>query len=127
MSWIIYFVLFIVLVVVGVYLALKLHTCNDPDAIHRNVARRLIEKNAFNMIIDVRTYNEWRGGHHPLGVHIPLMPLNGFREKIKRLDREGYYLIYCRTGNRAKQAWKEMKKLGFKNVFFFIGGVNDLI
>jgi len=112
---------------IGSYIGLRLHTCNDPHGIYRDVARRMIEVNAFNSIIDVRTQNEWNKGHHPLAIHIPIAPMKEFIKNVSRLDRESNYLIYCRTGTRAKVAWKEMKKLGFKKVYFFIGGTNELI
>ena len=46
-------------------------------------------------------------------------------ELIKELtDKEQLILIYCRSGNRSKQATEKLKKLGYNNLIEF-GGIID--
>ncbi|CCQ11724.1 Cysteine desulfurase [Pseudoalteromonas luteoviolacea B = ATCC 29581] len=41
----------------------------------------------------------------------------------ERVDKDGNYLLLCRTGNRSRQATVTLKNLGFKHVFNLKGGV----
>ena len=46
-------------------------------------------------------------------------------EDISELpDKEQLILVYCRSGNRSKQASEKLAKLGYTNVAEF-GGIND--
>lgn len=112
------------LMMMGGYLGLKVHACTGENGIYGKVAKRMIERNCFDMIIDVRTEIEWKQGHHPLATHIPLQTIS---EGIKKLDIEKYYLVYCRTGNRAKEAVKIMEKAGFSRVVYLVGGLRDIM
>ncbi len=46
-----------------------------------------------------------------------------FLEKIKDLDRNGKYLLYCASGSRSSHALDFMKQLGFSEVYDLEGGV----
>ena len=41
------------------------------------------------------------------------------------LDKEGSYLIYCRTGRRTAESLKIMRELGFAEVYNMSGGITD--
>ncbi|MBQ4615644.1 MAG: rhodanese-like domain-containing protein [Mailhella sp.] len=51
-------------------------------------------------ILDVRTLGEFRGGHAPNALHIPLSELEDRLSEIP----EGPVLIVCRSGRRARLA-----------------------
>jgi phage shock protein E len=81
-------------------------------------AKRLLEKNVINVVIDVRTDTEWANGHHTNAKHIPY---NSVTETcLKRFDikKDDSVLIYCNTGHRAKHAAELLKSFGIKNVFY---------
>jgi len=122
-SWI-YLVVIIGLMMLGGYLGLKVHACTGELGIYGKVAKRMIERNCFDMILDVRTDMEWKQGHHPLATHVPLGTI---KEGISRMDREKWYLLYCRTGTRAKEAAKKMEKEGFPRVVYLVGGLKDIM
>ena len=46
-------------------------------------------------------------------------------EEIPKLpDKEQLILVYCRSGNRSKQAAGKLAELGYTNIVEF-GGIND--
>jgi hydroxyacylglutathione hydrolase len=64
-------------------------------------------------LIDVRSPEEWKGGHIPNAHHIFLGEL---REKLGGLDRNKPTAVYCDSGYRASIAASVLKKAGFGRV-----------
>lgn len=67
------------------------------------------------VIVDVRTPQEFVGGHLEDAINIDVQNPN-FETVISELDPDAEYLVYCRSGNRSGQAIQIMKQLGFSNV-----------
>ncbi|WP_316569644.1 rhodanese-like domain-containing protein [Neobacillus sp. YIM B06451] len=82
-------------------------------------AMELIKKNEVK-ILDVRTPEEYNGGHIPGSELIPLQVLDGMAEN---LDKDADYLIVCRSGNRSQQASELLAAKGF-SVLNMDGGMN---
>lgn len=75
------------------------------------------------IILDVRTAQEYESGHIPGAVNLPNETI--ISEAIQQLpDKEQLILVYCRSGNRSKQASKKLVDLGYTNIVEF-GGIND--
>lgn len=75
------------------------------------------------IILDVRTTEEYKEKHIPNAINIPNETIG--REEISELpDKEKLILVYCRSGNRSKQAAKKLADLGYTNIVEF-GGIND--
>ena len=76
------------------------------------------------VVVDVRTPEEFAGGHvagaELLDIYDP-----AFQDGVDGLDRDGAYLVYCRTGNRSGQAVALMEELGFTEVYD-AGGLDAL-
>ena len=88
-------------------------------------ADELIEENQGNpdfIIVDVRTPEEYAEGHIGGSLLIDFYA-DDFEEKIGQLDREGEYLVYCRSGNRSSQALSVMEDFGFREVYNLLGGI----
>lgn len=88
-------------------------------------AYNLIQENRDNpdfKIIDVRTPDEYTEGHIENAI---LIDINGddFDEKIGQLDKDGTYVVYCRSGNRSGRACAAMQVLGFREVYNIIEGI----
>jgi len=68
-----------------------------------------------SMIIDVRTPEEWSGGHLAAAHHLEL---NVFAQGIEAIapDKDQKIYVYCRSGNRSGQARDYMVKIGYTNV-----------
>lgn len=78
---------------------------------------------APNVIIDVRTPEEFAEGHIEGAVNIDISS-NTFGEQIAALDMTDSYGVYCRSGNRSAQAVARMEEAGFTDVHD-LGGLKD--
>ncbi|WP_059171100.1 rhodanese-like domain-containing protein [Bacillus sp. FJAT-27445] len=107
-----YLILFIVLLVLGC-------SANNYQTVSVDEAMNMIVKNDVK-ILDVRTPEEYNGGHIPGAQLIPLQVLDGLSEN---LDKDEKYIIVCRSGNRSQQASELLAAKGFK-VINMSGGMN---
>lgn len=88
------------------------------DEIHE-----IMEQNEDYIILDVRTLEEYNLGHIPNAICIPNETID--ENVINELpDKNQLILIYCRSGNRSKQATQKLEKLGYTNLVEF-GGIMD--
>ena len=75
------------------------------------------------VILDVRTAQEFASGHIPGAALLPNETIG--TEDIPLLpDKDQLILVYCRSGNRSKQASDKLVKLGYTNIVEF-GGIID--
>jgi rhodanese-related sulfurtransferase len=65
------------------------------------------------LLIDVRSKNEFSGGHNPLSRNIPLDELN---KESQKLDKDKTIILCCASGTRSGMAIGILKKNGFKHV-----------
>lgn len=79
--------------------------------------------NPSTIILDVRTADEFNTGHLDKAVLIDYRS-DDFSEKIKSLDPDKEYLIYCRSGVRSSGAIDSLKQLGFTHLTELEGGIN---
>ena len=86
-------------------------------------AKTLMEKEEGYILLDVRTKGEYESGYIPGAINIPLSDID---EKIisSLPDKSQMILVYCRSGNRSREASDKLSKLGYSNVLE-IGGIND--
>ena len=106
-------------------------TLETPAQIIKDIsaedAYNLIEENQNNpnfMIIDVRTPEEYTGGHIENSM---LININGddFEAKIGELDKDEKYLVYCLIGGRSRSAVNYMREQGFQEVYNMLGGIGE--
>jgi rhodanese-related sulfurtransferase len=81
---------------------------NDPDFI----------------IIDVRTEQEFNGGHIEDAINIDYNS-ETFQSRLNDLNKDKIYLVYCRSGNRSRKAVDIMLELNFKEVYNILGGISQ--
>lgn len=75
------------------------------------------------VILDVRTAQEFASGHIPGAALLPNETIG--TEDIPLLpDQDQLILVYCRSGNRSKQAAEKLAQLGYTNIVEF-GGINS--
>ncbi len=75
------------------------------------------------IILDVRTPEEYRDGHIPGAINIPNEDI-GTKEPSELPDKDQLIMVYCRSGNRSKQASRKLAELGYTNIVEF-GGIID--
>ena len=109
--------------------ALLLAGCTVPaeEATYRQInmdeAITMMEEESGYIILDVRTPEEFAEKHIPGALNIPNETIG--TEEIPELpDKDQLILVYCRSGNRSKQASEKLAALGYTNIVEF-GGIND--
>ena len=109
--------------------ALLLAGCAAPveEITYRQVnmdeAITMMEEESGYIILDVRTPEEFADKHIPGAINIPNETIG--TEEIPELpDKDQLILVYCRSGNRSKQASEKLAALGYTNIVEF-GGIND--
>ena len=91
--------------------------------INMDEAITIMEEESGYMILDVRTPEEFADKHIPGAINIPNETIG--TEEIPELpDKDRLILVYCRSGNRSKQASEKLAALGYTNIVEF-GGIND--
>ena len=109
--------------------AILLAGCSAPKEtvsyrqISMDEAITMMEEESGYIILDVRTPEEFADKHIPGAVNIPNETIG--TEEIPELpDKDQLILVYCRSGNRSKQASEKLAALGYTNVVEF-GGINS--
>lgn len=83
----------------------------------------MMEEEIGYTILDVRTAQEYSERHIPGAINIANESIG--TEDIPELpDKDQLILVYCRSGNRSKQASEKLVKLGYTNIVE-IGGINS--
>ena len=78
----------------------------------------MMEEEEGYIILDVRTAAEFDEKHIPGAINIPNETIG--TDAIPELpDKDQLILVYCRSGNRSKQASEKLVKLGYTNVVEF--------
>ena len=86
-------------------------------------AKALMEESEGFILLDVRTKEEYESGYIPGAINIPLSDING--NVVSSLpDKSQMILVYCRSGNRSRQASDKLSRLGYTNIIE-IGGINS--
>ena len=84
---------------------------------------KIMSENSNYIILDVRTIEEYKEGHIPNAICIPNETIGQDIQNLLK-DKNQLILIYCRSGNRSKQAAEKLQKLGYTNLIEF-GGIID--
>ena len=96
---------------------------NSYRQIGMDEAIELMENESDYIILDVRTEAEFSEKRIPGAINVPNESI-GADEIAELPDKEQLILVYCRSGNRSKQASEKLVKLGYTNIVEF-GGIND--
>ncbi len=73
------------------------------------------------VLIDVRTVGEYREGHIPGSINIPLNELKRVSSKV--MNKDTSLFVHCLSGGRSSRAVRFLKQMGYTNVKD-IGGIN---
>ena len=109
--------------------ALLLVGCAAPaeETTYRQVnmdeAITMMEEGSGYIILDVRTPEEFAEKHIPGAINVANETI-GTDEIPELPDKDQLILVYCRSGNRSKQASEKLAALGYTNIVEF-GGIND--
>ena len=92
------------------------------ECISQEEAHALMEDGVDCIILDVRTQEEYDEKHILNAICIPNETI-GTEPPAELPDKEQLILVYCRSGNRSKQASEKLAAMGYTNIKEF-GGIN---
>ncbi len=75
------------------------------------------------ILIDVRTKNEYVGGHIDGAINFDIMKM--MEGEYPDIDKNLEIKVYCESGNRSMMAKSIMEKVGFLNIID-AGGIDNL-
>lgn len=118
-------IVFISVALIALIAIVLILTAKHPSyvKITPNQAYELMQSQNNCTVLDVRTPEEFSQGHIPGAILIPDYELAKRAEK-ELPDKNALILVYCRSGNRSRQAANTLLKLGYTNVKDF-GGIID--
>lgn len=118
-----------VVTVLCILLSILLSGCADSAKgetymqISMDEAMEMMETEEDYIILDVRTMEEYKEGHIPEAICVPNETI-GENEIEELPDKEQMILVYCRSGNRSKQAAAKLAEQGYTQIYEF-GGIID--
>lgn len=128
MKKVILIIIIVIMIIIGVVCIMNRKEKNiENEVIIKHVSMndivQIMEENENYIILDVRTLEEYNQGHIPNAICIPNETID--ENVVNKLpDKDQMILVYCRSGNRSKQAAEKLKKLGYTNLIEF-GGIID--
>lgn len=96
---------------------------NEPLLNWLNFEQCLEKVTAGAQWLDVRLPAEYKSGHIPDSLNIPLIFL---RMKMNKLDMDRQYIVYCNTGRRSSAASFLLSQKGFGNVHTLEDGLSSV-
>ena len=92
------------------------------EQISQEEAKQIMDTTDGYILLDTRTREEYDQSHIPGALLIPHTEI-AQRAEEELPDKDQLILVYCRSGNRSKQAPEILAELGYTNVKEF-GGIN---
>lgn len=99
--------------------------CSDETGyvhISQDKAAEIMDNDPDCIILDVRTQEEYDEEHIKGAVCIPVDSIGEDATSLLP-DKNAVLLVYCRSGNRSRQASEKLAALGYTAVYEF-GGIN---
>lgn len=119
-------------IVVGVIavaaVGIKQHVTADQEgteytSITMEDAKEIFQEKGDYLIVDVRRADEFAEGHIPGAINIANEDIVS-SEPAELPDKDQVIYVYCRSGNRSKQASEKLAAMGYTNIVEF-GGILD--
>jgi len=109
----------------SISLLLILNSCSNgqsQNSLDANKFSEGINKTSNEIILDVRTPDEFLKGHLVNATNINWNG-NDFKNEVEKLDKSKPIYVYCLAGSRSEAAAKKMREIGFKEVYELEGGI----
>ena len=92
-------------------------------SISMDEAKEIFKTPGDYIILDVRRADEFADGHIPGAINVADESIVD-KERVELPDKQQTIYVYCRSGNRSKQASEKLAKMGYTNIIEF-GGILD--
>lgn len=98
----------------------------EPADVTVDKAAALLASGEAIIVLDVRTPEEFAGGHLKDAVNVDF---NGgdFEAELAKLDPSKPYLVHCAAGGRSGKSMELFKKLKFARIYHLADGYNGWI
>lgn len=104
--------------------AVALNSCGDggKTALSPKEFAQKTENTKSEIILDVRSPEEFASGHLPAAVNADW---NGdqFRNQVQHIDKSTPLFVYCLSGGRSASAAAALREMGFSKVYEMQGGL----
>lgn len=93
------------------------------QSIDGNTVYHMLENKEQFVLIDAREESEYKEGHIPGSI---LIPLGNIEKDIKKYvsSTDDMIVVYCRSGRRSRQACQRIMDMGYTQVYD-MGGIID--
>lgn len=96
---------------------------NKSKSITPKEAKAVMETEKDIFLIDVRSTEEYKDGHIPNSISMPLHILDTVvRDRVK--DKDAKIIVYCLSGGRSSKAASILSDMGYVNVYN-LGGISS--
>lgn len=95
---------------------------NACQSLSMGSAAQELKKDGQIRLVDVRTEEEYREGHIPGSVNLPLNRITDIPRLVP--DKDARVFVYCLSGGRSQVACAQLIRLGYTNVTN-IGGISQ--
>lgn len=95
----------------------------EYTSITMDEAKKIFETEGDYLILDVRTAGEYASGHIPGAINVANEDIKDI-EPAQLPEKNQVIYVYCRSGNRSKQAATKLAAMGYTNIIE-IGGIMD--
>ena len=113
----------VLLVIQIVAAVLLLSSCGSSyTRISQDEAMQMMQEQTDYLIVDVRRPDEFAEGHIAGAINVPSDDITDDMPELLP-DKEQTLLVYCRSGNRSKEASRKLADIGYTKVYEF-GGIN---
>lgn len=119
-------IVFLALILAGCANANTQNNVNNEEGgtyvrISGDEAKKIIDENRSVIILDVRTPAEYKTKHIPGAILISNETITN--KEIEGIKKSDTVLVYCRSGNRSREASEKLIAMGYKHVYDF-GGID---
>ena len=117
----------VILFVLAIFYFLYQYAIHSPYKISSEVAKILIKNNKIDLILDVRTEVERNSlGFYPGSINISTNNLATMMPKMYP-NKNNLIIIYCNSGQRARNATEILHKLGYLNTMYIATTYSSLM
>lgn len=98
-------------------------TCSNE--LNYEELKKIIKNNTKVNLIDVRSNQEYKEGHIQKAINLPIYELDKRIQSIVNCKDE-IIILYCQSDFRSKKGKKILNKMGYNNVFYLKGGIDEI-
>lgn len=97
----------------------------EDNSVDYKSAKMILKNDKNAKLVDVRSPQEYKEGHLPFSINLPLYKMDEQSEDILP-DLNTTIIVYCQSGNRSNKAMEILKSKGYKNLYNIDGGLDNI-